>query len=115
MATIRYYKDSENGLSLSGSFGTSATISAQNTFTDAVEFDTKIPFDLSITNASASTVTLQRSFDNGSTWVDVFSTDESVEKGVQNFTRKQLWRAGVKTGDYVGTVTIILSQADRNS
>ena len=57
------------------------------------------------------TVTLQRSFDNGSTWLDVYSTTGNVETVVDNVESGVLWRLGIKTGNFTsGTAVCRLSQ-----
>ena len=89
----------------------SANITAQNTFTTAVQLEGH--FNLSISGTWAATVTVQRSIDN-STWVDVDTfTANSEEVG---FEPELMWyRAGVKTGDYTsGTVVLRLGREDEN-
>lgn len=95
-----------------------ASITAQNTFTNAIEVDgvdAQRIFTLTITGLSAtgSTATLQRSLvsDSGP-WTDFenYTTDQSktVDDALDNQT---LWyRVGVKTGNYVaGTIVPTLT------
>lgn len=89
----------------------SASIVAQNTFTDAVRLEGY--FNLSLSGTWAATVTAQRSIDN-STWVDVDTfTVNSEEVG---FEPELMWyRVGVKTGAYTsGTVVIRLGREDED-
>lgn len=89
----------------------SASIAAQNTFTDAVRLEGY--FNLSLSGTWAATVTAQRSIDN-STWVDVDTfTVNSEEVG---FEPELMWyRVGVKTGAYTsGTVVIRLGREDED-
>jgi hypothetical protein len=89
----------------------SASIAAQNTFTDAVRLEGY--FNLSLSGTWAATVTAQRSIDN-STWVDVDTfTANSEEVG---FEPELMWyRVGVKTGAYTsGTVVIRLGREDED-
>ena len=89
----------------------SASIAAQNTFTDAVRLEGH--FNLSLSGTWAATVTAQRSIDN-STWVDVDTfTVNSEEVG---FEPELMWyRVGVKTGAYTsGTVVIRLGREDED-
>ena len=89
----------------------SASIAAQNTFTDAVRLEGY--FNLSLSGTWAATVTAQRSIDN-STWVDVDTfTVNSEEVG---FEPELMWyRVGVKTGAYTsGTVVIRLGREDKD-
>ena len=95
-----------------------ASITAQNTFTNAIEVtgvDAQRIFTLTITGLSAtgSTTTLQRSLESDSgPWTDFvnYTTDQSttIDDGLDNQT---VWyRIGVKTGNYVaGTIVPTLS------
>jgi hypothetical protein len=87
----------------------SASITAQNTFTSHIRVTgvtTARSFTLTITglSGSGSTVTLQRSFDAGATYVDFasYTTDQSttISDGLDNQIIYYL--IGVKTGDYGG-------------
>jgi hypothetical protein len=89
---------------------TTKTISAQNTFTDAVL--TEGYFNLSISGTFAATVTVQRSWD-ASTWYDIDTfTAPTQEVGFDpEFT---YYRAGVKTGAYTsGDVVIRFGSEDK--
>jgi hypothetical protein len=89
----------------------SANINSANAFTDDVEFDRRRPFNLSVSGTWAGTVTLQRSFNNGSTWMDVYSTTGNVETVVDNVESGVLWRLGIKSGNFTsGTAVCRLSQ-----
>lgn len=88
---------------------TTKTLSAQNTFTDAILIIGD--FNLSISGTFVATVTVQRSTD-GTTWRDVDTwTAPSEEVGydpMQNF-----YRAGIKTGGYTsGSATIQINGYD---
>lgn len=85
----------------------SADITAQNTFTDAVQLSGW--FNVSISGTFSATVTIQRSFDN-STWRDVDSwTAPTEEVGMEP---EVCWyRIGVKTGNFTsGTASVRLGQ-----
>jgi len=89
----------------------SASIAAENTFTDAVRLEGY--FNLSLSGTWVATVTVQRSIDN-STWVDVDTfTANSEEVG---FEPELMWyRVGVKTGAYTsGTVVVRLGREDED-
>lgn len=93
------------------------TITAQNTFTDAVMVHAGY-FTLSIRGLTDTTVTVQKSYqevDNeaANVWVDVDTfTADAEEVGFEPENR--LYRVGVKTGDYGSdTVKIRLGKADR--
>lgn len=90
-----------------------ASITAQNTFTDKIQVIGH--FNLSISGTWAATVTVQRSWD-GTNWFDV-DTFTSNYEGV-GFDAEEIWyRVGVKTGDFTsGTVVVRLSEnRDYNS
>jgi hypothetical protein len=89
---------------------TTKTISAQNTFSDAVL--TEGYFNLSISGTFVATVTVQRSWD-ASTWYDIDTfTAPTQEVGFDpEFT---YYRAGVKTGAYTsGDVVIRFGSEDK--
>lgn len=83
-----------------------ASITAQNTFTDKIQVVGH--FNLSISGTWAATVTVQRSWD-GTNWFDV-DTFTSNYEGV-GFDAEEVWyRAGVKTGEFTsGTVVLRIS------
>jgi len=88
-----------------------ASITAEDTFSAALEFHgSKQTANLSVSGTFSATVTAQRSFDNGSNWLDVEQYTSGIEKVLDNVERAVLWRVGVKTGDYSsGTVEARLS------
>lgn len=89
---------------------TTKDITAENTFSDAVQIEGY--FNLSISGTFVATVAVQRSTDK-STWRDVDSfTAPSEEVG---FDPEYTWyRVGVKTGDFgSGTVTVRLGAEDK--
>ena len=85
------------------------TIGAENLFSDAVELVGY--FNLSITGTWVATVTVQRSFDSGSTWYDVDTwTTNTQEYGLEP-ERGIQYRIGIKTGGYTsGSCVVRLSQ-----
>jgi len=87
------------------------TISAQNTFSDALSL--RGDFSLSISGLSDSTVTVQRSFDAGSTWADVDTFTSSYEGNGYDAVGAQ-YRAGIKTGDY-GSDTVVVSLRENDT
>ena len=83
-----------------------ASITAQNTFTD--KFQVVGHFNLSISGTWDATVTVQRSW-NGTDWFDV-DTFTSNYEGVGFDAEEVYYRAGVKTGDFTsGTVALRIS------
>ncbi len=74
------------------------TITASNQFTDPAEL--KGYFNVSISGNFVATITVQRSFDSGSTWLDVQSwTSRTEEYGFEPEDKVQ-YRIGAKDGDF---------------
>ena len=100
-----HYKQLERG------YGADETraISAQNTFTTAVALFG--PFSLSISGTWVGTVTIQRSFDSGTTWLDVQNYTANFEDTGNEPRRTTLYRVGFKTGGYTsGTANVRIGQ-----
>ena len=86
-----------------------ASITAQNTFTDAVSLIGL--YNLSISGTWVATVTLQRSFDAGSNWLDVDTKTGNTETWGREPEPGVVYRVGIKTGDFTsGTCVVRLSQ-----
>ena len=86
-----------------------ASITAQNTFTDSLGLHGS--FNISISGTWSATVTVQRSFDSGTTWLDVESFTANTEQYGFEPEDGVLYRAGVKTGNFTsGTVVLRISQ-----
>ena len=95
------------------------SITAQNQFTDPISpfgpgnlgNATHLGFlNLSLSGTWSATVFLQRSFNNGSTWLDVASYTANTEKAIEDYEVGVLYRVGVKTGGFTsGTVVARLS------
>jgi len=90
----------------------SANITAENTFTDAVRLEGY--FNFSISGTWAATVTVQRSLDGATNWVDVDTfTANSEEVGFE--PEFMYYRVGVKTGEFTsGTVIVRLGREDKD-
>lgn len=85
----------------------SKTISAQNTFTDAVQINGW--FNLSISGTFVANVVVQRSIDN-TNWMDVNTFTASFE-GTGMEPEVMWYRVGIKTGGYTsGSVVVRLGQ-----
>ncbi len=92
-----------------------ASISAQNTFSDATGtfcIQNGGPwFDFSLSGTWAGTVTLQRSYDGGSTWMDVQTYTANAEDQGYEPQLGVCYRFGIKTGAYTsGTAVGGISQ-----
>lgn len=89
----------------------SASIAAQNTFTDAVRLEGY--FNVSISGTFVATVVAQRSIDNA-TWLDAQEwTGPSEDCGFE--PELMYWRVGVKTGGYAsGTVVVRIGREDED-
>jgi len=94
-----------------------ATIDAENEFTipsyfQSYEWRDKI--DLSVSGTFTATVSLQRSFDDGTTWHTVEEYTAPTEKIIENPTQTVKWRLGVLTGNFPASspvVSVRLSQS----
>ena len=85
------------------------SISAENQFTDSVELTGH--FNISISGIWDARVTVQRSFDKGSTWYDVATWEENTQEYGLEVERGVYYRAGIKPGEYSqGTCNVRLSQ-----
>lgn len=86
-----------------------ASIAAQNTFTTGVKLYG--PFNFSLSGTFVGTITIQRSFDNGTTWRDVATYSSPIETAGDEPESGVLYQAGFKTGAYTsGTAVVRLSQ-----
>lgn len=94
-------------------FAASATLTissdpAADSFTSALNVSR---FNVSVSGTWAGTVTLQRSFDNSGTWVDVDTFSANTETSVLDPEMSIQYRIGMKNGDYTsGTVNLRLSR-----
>lgn len=90
-----------------------ATITGDDSFTAEAYLEGY--FNLSISGTFSATVTVQRSFDKGSTWLDIDSfTSATEEVGFEPETVK--YRVGVKSGDYSsGTIVVRLGHEDNET
>ena len=88
-------------------------ITAENTFSDMINVMGN--FDLSIAGTFVATVTVQRSFDAGSSWADVDDFTAPIETAGFDPVSCN-YRAGVKTGNFTsGTVTVTIRENDIGS
>lgn len=81
-----------------------ATLTAENTFTPWAELRGNA--DISVSGISDSTVTVQRSYDGGSTILDVESFTAAFERALDASEQGAAYRVGIKTGNY-GTDTVV--------
>ena len=65
--------------------------------------------NISVRGTFDATVKVQKSYDDGSTWIDVKTYSESVETLWREPRGDFMWRIGIENGDYTsGTVTMRL-------
>ena len=85
------------------------SIAAENLFTDPVRLTGF--FNISLSGAWSATVTVQRSFDQGSTWFDVETFVSNTQEYGFEPEGGVYYRIGVKTGNFTsGTVVARLSR-----
>lgn len=88
---------------------TTASIDAEDTYTDAVVMDYE-GLDVSVSGTFVAVVTIQRSFDNGQTWLDIETITAPMERHGRACTGAW-YRAGVKSGEYVsGTAVVVVGR-----
>ena len=92
----------------------SASITAQNTFTDAITVEgsgNRRIFTITVSGTWVATVRLQRSFDLGATWEDVDTRTNSSTTLDDTLDNQDIqYRIGVKTGEFTsGTVEVSLN------
>lgn len=86
-----------------------ASLVAQNTFTGQIVLSKG--FNLSVSGTWAGTITVQRSFDDGVTFVDVEAFTANTERVGDEPELNIVYRAGFKTGEYTsGTAVVRLSR-----
>lgn len=86
-----------------------ASLTAENTWSDSLGLHGY--FNISISGTWAGTVTVQRSFDSGTTWFDVEDFVANVEEFGYEPEDGVLYKIGIKTGNYTsGTVVLRISQ-----
>lgn len=84
----------------------SSSPGASGTFTDA--WIVAGQFDISISGTWVGTVTIQRSFDGGTTWVDVATFTSNVETtGIEPGGGGLPWRIGMKNGAYTSGTAVV--------
>ncbi len=90
----------------------SASITAQNTFTEWMPVDAGAALALSISGTWVATVTLQRRINAANTRdYDTFTANTELDS--DPVATRGEWRAGVKTGDFgSGTVVIDLASEE---
>lgn len=67
--------------------------------------------NLSIYGTFSATVTVQRTFDGGTTILDVVEYTAAAERLIEDHEARIQYRVGVKTGDYTsGTVNVRLAK-----
>ena len=86
-------------------------ITAENTFSDSFIISSYGYFNFSLSGTWAATVYVQRSYDSGSTWMDVKSYTANTEAVGFEPQSGVYYRFGVKTGGYTsGTIAGRISQ-----
>ena len=85
------------------------TLSADDTYTDALEIHDNFNVSVVLSDLKIATVTLQRTFDNEVTWKDVKAYTTSYEDSLFNETERPVkYRIGIKPQHYSGTGNAIV-------
>lgn len=84
-----------------------ASLTAQNTWSDAFKANPRFDTGVSISGTFVATVTVQRSFDGGKTWQALTTTYTGVAEFNIIPNESAVYRVGIATGDFTsGTVVI---------
>ena len=82
------------------------SITAGDTFTDDMDCKSG-SLALSISGTWSGTVTVQRSFDGGATWIDVENFESNIETTIEDPVEDVFYRAGIKADGYTsGTANV---------
>ena len=84
-----------------------ASITAQNTFTDAIVLYNKGYANFSLSGTWAGTVTVQRKLFEDTSWKDVKTYTANAEKSIYDCEFGVQYRAGIKTGEYTSGTAVI--------
>jgi hypothetical protein len=91
----------------------SKDVTAEDEFTNSIELDSGESVIVNLSGTWVGTVTVQRSFDSGDTWVDYYTTTSNISVEITEASDDVYYRAGIKTGDYTsGTSNILLTKLD---
>lgn len=86
---------------------------AENTYTPAIEMDAGESIIIQINGAWDAVVTLQRSLDDGVSWLDYNSYTGNASNNLIEYQDSVFYRCGIKTGDWVsGAAEIELIKMD---
>lgn len=84
---------------LTGPDERAGNIDAGDEFIGTVVADNEDEITYTIEGTWVGTITLQRSYDQGATWIDVTGYTENVAYQITNYKDDVYWRIGFKTGD----------------
>lgn len=97
-----------------GSEISTLSASAEDTWSEALEVDEGDTVIISLNGTWDATVTLQRSFDDGTTWYDYVTYDANTTVTYTETEERVHYRIGVATGDYTsGMVSGNLTHPDQ--
>lgn len=83
------------------------TITAQNQFTDPLQLDIKDRFSVTIGSGLVGTITVQVSYDGGTTWFDVKTYTLATVEISEPCAENAKYRIGVKTGDFTSGTGVL--------
>lgn len=96
---------------ISGPDTRSGSLTAQNTWVGTIISDIGDDITYSINGTWAGTITLQRSYDQGTTWIDVLAYTSNVALQITTEVDDSYWRIGFKTGGYTsGTAELTIAK-----
>lgn len=98
----------------SGTDVTTANISTSASFSSEIEVDSGDTFIFSVDGTWTGTITLQRSYDGGTSWSDYYETTSNTSVEVAELQDGVKYRAGCKGGvSITGTAELRLSKIDQ--
>lgn len=96
---------------LSGPDTRTGALTAENTFAGTIIADNLDDITYTVDGTWAGTVTLQRSYDQGTTYVDVAAYTSNVAYQITNERDDVYYRIGIKTGNYTsGTANVTIAK-----
>ena len=99
---------------ISGTLSKSATIEAEDNYTSGLEVDSGESFLFNVSGTWDATVTLQRSFNSGATWLDYANVTANTSTEIAETKDNTFWRCGVATGNFTsGTIYAEVAKYDQ--
>ena len=97
-----------------GTHKKSRAITAENQFSDELQFDSNEVVIIEVTGTWSATVVVQRSPDFGVNWLDYATIIDNTSTAITELDDHIYYRIGVRTGDFVsGTVNVAIGKLNQ--